>query len=185
MSAKVVQAIQERFGDHVLETHAQCGDETVILDRAGIREIAEFLKHDPMMAFNMPIDCCGVDYLTYPGHVGPRFAVVYHLYSTIHKHRIRLKVYLHEEDLNTPSLRPVYRGVEWFEREVYDMYGVKFTDHPDLRRILMYPEFQGYPLRKDYPHRGYQPLVPIARLDPDNEDPKLKHVDLNPEAPHE
>ncbi len=83
--------------------------------------------------------------------------------------------------MTLPSLQPVWRGLDWFERETYDMYGIVFEGHPDLRRILLYPEFVGHPLRKDYPLRGYQPLVPIARLDKDNEDPKLMDSDLNPE----
>jgi len=185
MSDLVVRAIEREFPDAVLSAHAQCGDETVVVDRSQVRAVAEFLKKNEAMAFNMPIDCTAVDYLTYPGHDGPRFEVVYHFYSTRLKHRIRLKVRVAEDECVTPSLRPVYKGVEWFEREVYDMYGIRFEDHPDLRRILMYEEFVGHPLRKDYPHRGYQPLVPIARLDPDNEDPKLADVDLNPEAPRE
>ncbi|MFT7624163.1 MAG: NADH-quinone oxidoreductase subunit C, partial [Myxococcota bacterium] len=121
----------------------------------------------------------------YKGHEGPRFMVVYHFYSTTKAHRIRIKVPLEADDVTMPSMWPVFPGVDWFEREVFDMFGVIFEGHHDLRRILLYPEFKGYPLRKDYPLRGYQPLVPIARLDPDNEDPKLVDQDLNPEAPHE
>ena len=185
MSAGVVQAIVDRFGDAVVETHSQCGDDTVVVEREAVVEVARFLKTDPAMAFNMPIDCTGVDYLTFPDHSGPRFEVVYHFYSTTQRHRVRVKVRVPEDDCRSPSLFPVYKGVEWFERETWDMYGVRFVGHPDLRRILMYEEFVGHPLRKDYPHRGYQPLVPVARLDADNEDPKLADVDLNPEVPRE
>ena len=185
MSQRVAQAIQQRFPSQVLATHNQAGDETVVVDRGGLQDIGRFLKTDPAMAFNMPIDCTAVDYQGYPGHTGPRFEVVYHMYSTTQKHRIRLKVRLEESDVNMPSLQPVWKGFDWFEREVWDMFGVRFTDHPDLRRILMYEEFVGHPLRKDYPLRGYQPLVPVAKLDAANEDPKLKDLDLNPEVPRE
>ncbi len=185
MSRGVLAALQGRFNDGVVSTHSDCGDDTAVIDRRVVQDVARFLRDDPAMAFNMPIDCTGVDYLTMPGREGPRFEVVYHLYSTTKNHRIRIKVALDEGDVTMPSLWPVYKGVDWFEREVYDMYGVIFEGHHDLRRILLYPEFKGYPLRKDYPLRGYQPLVPIARLDPDNEDPKLVQQDLNPEAPSE
>ncbi len=182
MSQAVLDAIQTKFPNAILESHAQVGDETAVLDPAQVLDVARFLKADPDMNFDMPIDATCVDYLTYPGHSGARFTVVYHLYSTKKKHRIRLRVPVEEDDPRVDSLRPVWRGVEWFEREVWDMYGVKFNGHPDLRRILMYDEFVGHPLRKDFPLRGYQPLVPIARLDRDNEDPKLAKVDLNPEV---
>ena len=183
MSQVVLDAIEATFPGAMIDSHARLGDETAVLDPARAREVASFLKSDPQMAFDMPIDVTCVDYLTYPGHTGARFVVVYHLYSTTKKHRIRLRVPVEEDSPQCDSLRPVWRGVDWFEREVFDMYGIVFQDHPDLRRILLYPEFVGHPLRKDYPLRGYQPLVPIARLDDENEDPKLKNVDLNPEPP--
>lgn len=183
MSEAVLNAICERFADGVIDSHSQCGDETAILDRSIVADVARFLKTDPEMAFDMPVDVTAVDYLTFPGHTGPRFMAVYHLYSTTKKHRIRLKVPLEADDPTTPSLTPVWKGCDWFEREAYDMYGVVFEGHPDLRRILLYPEFVGYPLRKDYPLRGYQPLVPIARLDAEDEDPKLLDIDLNPDPP--
>jgi NADH-quinone oxidoreductase subunit C len=182
MSQAVVSAIQKNFAGEVIDTHAQCGDETVILKREKLVDICRFLRDDGAMAFNMPIDVTAVDYQEFPNHSGARFQVVYHLYSLSHKHRIRLKVPVTEEDCKVPSVYCVWKGVDWFEREVYDMYGVIFEGHPDLRRILMYPEFEGYPLRKDYPLRGYQPLVPIERFEGDNEDPKLRNVDLNPDV---
>ncbi|MFT5432905.1 MAG: NADH-quinone oxidoreductase subunit C [Myxococcota bacterium] len=185
MSAEVASALNAKFGSSVLHTHDLAGDDTVVVTREIVQDVARFLKEDPALAFNMPIDCTGVDYLTFPGHTGPRFEVVYHFYSTTLKHRIRVKVRLEADDPTMPSLQPIYRGFDWFEREVWDMYGVHFEGHHDLRRILLYPEFVGHPLRKDYPHRGYQPLIPVSRLDPDNEDPKLSDVDLNPEAPRE
>ena len=168
MSQKTVAKLAERFGAKVLHTHAQCGDETVVLDRSVIREACRLLKDDPELAFDLPIDVTCVDYLGYPGGrtvpYGGRFEVVYHLYSTTQKHRIRLKVPLEADDAVVDSVTDVWRGVDWFEREAWDMYGVRFEGHPNLRRILLYEEFVGHPLRKDYPRRGYQPRLPMPRL---------------------
>lgn len=164
MSQSVVEAIQARFGDAVVATHAWRGDDTVVVKREALVEICQFLRDDEAMAFEMPIDVCGVDY---QGWKTPRFEVVYHLNSISKRHRIRLKVQLAEDDAVVPSVTGVWRGVDWFEREAWDMYGVHFEGHPNLERILMYPEFEGHPLRKDYPQRGYQPLMPLPTVEGD------------------
>lgn len=88
-----------------------------------------------------------------------RFELVYHLYSSPHNHRVRVKVPLAAADLSAPSVTGLWASANWFEREVWDLFGIRFTGHPDLRRILMYEEFQGHPLRKDYPARKRQPLI--------------------------
>ena len=88
-----------------------------------------------------------------------RFALVYHFYSTAHKHRLRLVVPVEEGDAEVDSLTSLWPGANWLEREVWDMFGISFKGHPDLRRILMYPEFEGHPLRKDYPVNKRQPLI--------------------------
>jgi NADH-quinone oxidoreductase subunit C len=164
MSRKVLDALTDRFPDAIVSTHDWRGDETAIVRRERLVEIARFLKQDPEMAFDMPVDVCGVDYL---GWKEPRFEVVYHLASLRKRHRIRLKVALEERDAVVPTLTGVWKGVDWFEREAFDLYGIRFEGHPDLRRILMYPEFEGHPLRKDYPQRGYQPLMPMPTLEGD------------------
>jgi NADH-quinone oxidoreductase subunit C len=163
MSQAVVEAIQKRFAGAIVSTHAWRGDETVVLKRESLVEVARFLKEDPAMDFKLPIDVCGVDYL---GRKEPRFEVVYHLYSLTKRHRIRLKVEVDEAEGQcwVPTLTGVYRGVSWFEREVWDMFGVRFKDHPKHLRILLYEEFEGHPLRKDFPQRGYQPLLPMPTL---------------------
>ena len=89
----------------------------------------------------------------------PRYEVCYQLRSTTHKHRLRVKVRLEEDDVRCPSLAGLWPAFNWLERETYDMYGIEFGDHPDLRRIYLYDEFVGYPLRKDYPKDKRQPLV--------------------------
>ena len=161
MSQAVLEAIQAKFPDAVVRTHAWRGDDTAVIKAEHLVAVCRFLKDDPAMAFNMPIDVCGVDYL---GKKTPRFEVVYHFYSLSKRHRIRLKVEVEEAHPEVPSVVSVWRGVDWFEREVWDMYGVRFAGHPNLKRVLMYEEFEGHPLRKDYPQRGYQPLMPMPTL---------------------
>ncbi|MGM0578012.1 MAG: NADH-quinone oxidoreductase subunit C [Myxococcota bacterium] len=166
MSQAVVDAIKARFPDAVVSDHAWRGDDTVVVKRERLVEICRFLEEDPEMAFNLPVDVCGVDYL---GWKEPRFEAVYHLYSLTKRHRIRLKVELEEDDPTVPSVTCVWKGVDWFEREAYDMFGIIFEGHPDLRRILLYEEFEGHPLRKDYPQRGYQPLMEMPTLPTEGE----------------
>jgi NADH-quinone oxidoreductase subunit C len=162
VSQKVLDLLRDRLGGAVLETHAQFGDDTAVLHPARWREAALFLRDDPRLAFDMFVDLCGVDYL--PIGAVPRFEVVCHLRSVQHAHRVRIKARVGEEDgsgAEIDSLVPVWRGADWFERETFDMLGIVFRGHPDLRRILMYPEFVGYPLRKDYPADRIQPLIPF------------------------
>jgi NADH-quinone oxidoreductase subunit C len=101
------------------------------------------------------MDITAVDYF---GQT-PRFEVVYHLYSLAFNRRIRIKARVAESDCSMDSVVPLWPSANWFEREVYDMYGITFTNHPELRRILLYEEFQGHPLRKDYPIKKRQPLI--------------------------
>ena len=126
---------------------------------ANINRICRFLRSDPQMSFDMLIDLCGVDY---PDRL-PRMEVVLHLYSIVKGHRIRLKARVGDADMKNAeidSVTEIWPGANWFERETYDMNGVTFRGHPDLRRILMYPEFVGHPLLKDYPAQKTQPLIP-------------------------
>jgi NADH-quinone oxidoreductase subunit C len=103
------------------------------------------------------MDLTAVDYLGEP----ERFEIVYHLYSLAKNHRLRVKVRVAESDPELESLTPLWKGADWLEREVWDMYGIRFRGHPNLRRVLMlmYEQFRGHPLRKDYPANGRQPLV--------------------------
>lgn len=168
MSKRVLSLVEEKFGDKVLATHSQHGDDTAIVDPAVWRDVARFLRDDPRIAMNMFTDLTAVDFLPVGG-VGAnnlRFEVVCHLRSLQHAHRIRIKAAIGEldEEAKNPeidSLVPVWRGADWFERETFDMFGVVFRGHPDMRRILMYEEFVGHPLRKDYPANKIQPLVPF------------------------
>jgi NADH-quinone oxidoreductase subunit C len=159
MSLRVLETLKETFGDAVLETHAHLGDETAVVRPERWKEIARFLRDDPAMAFDMAVDLCAVDY---PDRL-PRFEVVLHLYSLSKRHRLRLKARVGDADgegAEIDTLVDVWVGLNWFERETYDLMGITFKGHPDLRRILLYPEFEGHPLRKDYPANKTQPLVP-------------------------
>jgi len=147
--------LRERFPAAVVATHGYRGDLTVQVVSASIGEVCTFLRDDPDFAFDFLMDVTAVDYI---GSV-PRFEVVYHLYSLKKNHRLRVKARVPEEDPRIASVTPVWPGANWLERETYDMYGVCFEGHPDLRRIYLYEEFQGHPLRKDYPKEKRQPLV--------------------------
>ncbi|GJM00269.1 MAG: NADH-quinone oxidoreductase subunit C [Rhodomicrobiaceae bacterium] len=123
---------------------------TLIVERDEILNVLKFLRDDPQCKFNCIIDLCGVDY---PQREN-RFDVVYHLLSLKQNNRIRVKLET-DEDTPVPSCVSVYPGALWLEREAYDMYGIAFDGHPDLRRLLTDYGFQGYPLRKDFPTTGY------------------------------
>jgi NADH-quinone oxidoreductase subunit C len=150
-----LRKLVEEFGDAVVSTHSDFGDDTALVRREKIVEICAFLRDDPELLFDLAMDLTGVDYLG----EDPRFEVVYHLYSLERKHRVRIKVRLHEEDPTIDSVASVWPGMNWYEREAYDMYGIVFRNHPNLKRILMYEGFVGHPLRKDYPKARRQPTV--------------------------
>ena len=158
MSTALLSLLKQRFGEAVLETHSEHGDDTAVLEPASWYDAARFLKTDPRAAMNQIIDLSAVDY---PDRE-PRFEVVAHLRSTERGHRLRIKTRVGEEGddkVEVDSVTPVWRGANWLERETFDMFGIVFRGHPDLRRILMYPEFKGHPLRKDYPANKIQPLI--------------------------
>ena len=157
MSKQALDRLLEKFPSEVVATHAHVGDETAVLTAPRLREICEFLRDDEVTSFEMLTDLTGVDYL---GVKEPRFEVVYHLYSLSKNHRLRLKVEQDEEDPVVPSVLPVWKSALWMEREAWDLYGIRFEGHPDLRRILTYEQFQGHPLRKDYDIEHRQPLIP-------------------------
>jgi NADH-quinone oxidoreductase subunit C len=128
------------------------GELTVTVPRESIVDACRFLKSEN--EFDLLADLCGCDR---GPEEDPRFEVNYHLFSTKHYNRLRLKVLVSEEDAHVPSVTGVWRTANWHERETYDLVGVIFDDHPDLRRILLPSDFDGHALRKDYPLRGYEP----------------------------
>jgi len=157
-----LQRIQEQFAAHIIETHSFRGDETASIRPDSLRPIAQFLKETPDLDFNFLMDLTAVDYLFYAGgriQKASRFEVVYHFFSLKFNQRIRLKVPVDEKDPQVDTLSDWWASANWYEREVWDMYGIRFKGHPNLKRILMYEEFQGHALRKDYPVKKRQPLI--------------------------
>jgi NADH-quinone oxidoreductase subunit C len=156
----ILARVQERFGPAVRAVHADHGDHTLLVDLAALPEILAFCRDDAALRFDMLMDFTAVDYLMYPGREdAPRFEVVYHLYSVPHNHRLRIKAAVDEDDPIVPTAVPLWPIANWLEREVWDMYGIHFAGHPDLRRLLLYEQFEGHPLRKDYPVSRRQPLI--------------------------
>ena len=171
MSRMALEKLQEKFGEAVLDTHNFRGDETAVVDPSVIIEVLTWLRDQRELKFDMLTDLTAVDYLP----AEPRFAVVYHLYSVALKHRLRIKVPISEETPELDSAHELWGCANWAEREIWDMYGIRFNGHPDPRRILMYEEFVGHPLRKDYPKEKRQPLLRRP-------EPELKEV-ARPGAP--
>lgn len=165
----MIEKIQAKFSQGILGTHDFRGDLTVVVKKDSLTDLLRFLKTDPETDFNVLMDLSAVDYKTYgvpdtarasyATEEGPRFEVVYHLYSLAQNHRIRIKTPIEESNPNLPSVTGLWPAADWYEREVWDMFGLRFQGHPDLRRILMYEEFEGHPLRKDYPFNKRQPLI--------------------------
>jgi len=128
------------------------GEITVWVPRELIRDAVNFLKSDPELDFNYLADVTCVDWIP----AEPRFEVVYHMLSLARKARIRLKVGLNSDEPNIESVVPVFPSANFFEREIFDLFGIRFSGHPNLRRILMPEDWEGHPLRKDYPVEGYR-----------------------------
>ena len=145
-----VGRLRERFGDAIIGMVTFRGETTVLVERSSAVDVCAFLRHEPDLRYNFlsAIQCC--DWL---GHE-PRFEVVYHLLSMERADRLRIKVGVPETDLTVPTMTVVWRTANWFEREIYDMFGIRFGGHPDLRRILMPDDWEGYPLRRDEPIGG-------------------------------
>ena len=147
-----VEALKQKDSSWVSQVVDALGEVTVFVPRDAILEACYFLRDEH--EFDMLADLCGSDR---GPEEEPRFEVNYHLFSTIHYQRLRLKVLLSEEDPTVESVTDVWRTADWHERETYDLVGIKFLNHPDLRRILLPSDFDGHALRKDYPLRGYEP----------------------------
>ena len=187
-AADLIQAVKDRFPQAVQASHSYRGDATVVLGRDSLLEVARTLKEDPAFQMNFLMDVTAVDFSSFgkkqspafftssgvsvspspqipdqspwPGPPGSsRFAVVYHLFSLPYKHRLRLEVPVEEDDAEIDSLIALWGAADWLEREVWDMFGIRFRGHPNLKRLLMYDEFVGHPLRKDYAVNKRQPLI--------------------------
>ncbi len=162
MSKAALQRLQERFPEAVTQVYeGKGGDDVALVRKEAILEVCRFLKEDPELRFDM------APYITCVDYHGPepRFDLVYQMYSTVKNHRIRLRVGVPEGDTVVASVTPLWKGANWYERYCWDMYGIRFEGHPDPRRLYMYEEFVGHPLRKDYSLRGRQPLMPERHVD--------------------
>lgn len=150
MNERVREKLKAAFGDVPFEFNEFRGELTVIVPKERIVGICKFLKEDEELAFNFLADLCGID-LNTPEN---RFAAIYNLYSLNTKHRIRLKTFASNENPKVPTVTGVWSTANWHERETFDMFGIVFEGHPDLRRIFMPDEFEHFPLRKDFPLMG-------------------------------
>ncbi len=149
---EIIEEIRREFPpDCVLEAHEFRGQRGITIDKNNLLKIAGFLYNSPQINLDYLKDLCGVDY---HGVKSPRFEIVYHLYSMKSEHMLRLNVPVSEEDPSVDSVTDIWKGANWHERECYDLYGIEFKGHPDLKRILLPDDWEGYPLRKDYPVKG-------------------------------
>ncbi len=161
----LLETVKEALGNAVVDSHAHRGDATILVPAERIVEVFEKLRDGEGLRFNFLMDLTAVDYLGRE----PRFEIVYHLASIDVEprgsepcpmnRRLRVKAGVPEDPCEIDSLAGLYVAADWMEREVWDMYGVRFRNHPNLKRVLLYEEFKGHPLRKDYPKERRQPLI--------------------------
>jgi NADH-quinone oxidoreductase subunit C len=156
VAARFPEAIAERYDD-------RSGAPWAVIRPEHLRDVASLLKNDPELDFKLFLSIDAVDRLYLPQN-DPRFEVIYLVRSLSRNEAARFKVRVGAENPEAPSIVSIYQGANWFERFVWDFYGIKFEGHPDLRRVLLYEEFKGHPLRKDYPIRARQPLIPERPL---------------------
>ena len=156
MDSDQIDKINSKYKGIILDSHDFRGDQTITVQKNALIELFKFLRDDPELDFKFLMDLTAVDYLNRKDN---RFEVVYHFYSLKHNHRLRVKVPVSEDDCTIDSVSSLWKTANWYEREVWDLYGIKFNGHPDMRRILLYEEFKGHPLRKDYPINKRQPLI--------------------------
>ncbi|HVN96192.1 MAG TPA: NADH-quinone oxidoreductase subunit C [Syntrophorhabdaceae bacterium] len=145
---ELLKTLSDRFGQKISEAYLSFGEPVVKVGRDSLRDLISFLKNDPGLSFDMLVDLFGVDY----PEAEPRFEIVYILRSTRNNKRVTIKTRTRQTGMDTVS--DLFKAAEWLEREIYDMFGVQFVNHPDLRRIYTDDDFEGHPLRKDFPLQG-------------------------------
>ena len=172
------EKIRNVLGESVVESAIRFEELSVTLKVNSWLSTAKILRDHPELKFDQLIDLCGLDYLEYSGGVGgTRYAVVYHLLSLDHNQRVRVKVFAADDDLPmVPSVIDIWPAANWFEREAFDLFGIIFTDHPDLRRILTDYGFIGHPFRKDFPISGHVEM----RYDPEQRRVVYQPVSIEP-----
>ena len=159
---KVIEALQQKVPEALVDVSSQFGDDILVIQKGSLLEIMDFLVKKPN-EYAMLLDLTCVDYLG----ESPRYQMVYHVFSLTHNLRLRIKAAVGEKDMTIDSLAGMWKNANWLEREVFDMFGIRFNGHPDMRRLFMYEGFEGYPLRKDYPLRKRQPCVQLRQTDDD------------------
>lgn len=147
----ILRKLRDSFSRDILDITAFKGDVTVLVERKAVLNVCNYLKDDPSFRMNYLVDVLAVDHMPR----SPRFDVIYCLYSIPKKQRIRVKTMVAEGE-SAPSVTGIWLGADWPEREAYDMFGIVFEGHPDLSRIYLPDDWEGFPLRKDYPLRGYK-----------------------------
>jgi NADH-quinone oxidoreductase subunit C len=163
LKEKIIARLKKEDENLILETSEFRSDFAIIVPAEKIVDVAKILKEDEELAFNLIEDVTAIDWARRKN----RFTVVYHIYSLKNNFRIRIKVNLQGEEI--PSVTSVWSGANWYERETYDMYGINFTNHPDLRRMYMPEEFEYYPLRKEFPLRGIPGSLPLPEKNEQDE----------------
>jgi len=178
-SAALVAALQSACGDRLADVKVALDEVTIVVKPEQLLDTATALRDAPELRFEQLTDLCGVDYRNYGegGLPGPRFAVVYHLLSFTHNWRVRMRVFAADDELPVvDSVIEVWPSANWFEREAFDLFGIVFTGHPDLRRILTDYGFIGHPFRKDFPVSGQVEM----RYDPDQKRVIYQPVTIEP-----
>ncbi|MBU9474826.1 NADH-quinone oxidoreductase subunit C [Burkholderia multivorans] len=171
--------LEDALGARVVSLTEAIGELTLVVKASDYLDVAMTLRDDPKLRFEQLIDLCGVDYQTYGdgAYDGPRFAAVTHLLSVTNNWRLRLRVFAPDDDLPiVPSLVDIWNSANWYEREAFDLYGIVFEGHPDLRRILTDYGFIGHPFRKDFPVSGYVEM----RYDPEEKRVVYQPVTIEP-----
>ena len=172
-------AVQAAGGDALKSVVIDRGEVTAVVAAEALAGFMRALRDRPELRFDMLVDACGVDYQSYGAGAweGPRFAVVYHLLSLPHNWRLRVRTFATDEDFPVvPSLVDLWPCINWFEREAFDLYGIVFDGHPDLRRLLTDYGFVGHPFRKDFPVSGYVEM----RYDPEQKRVIYQPVTIEP-----
>jgi NADH-quinone oxidoreductase subunit C len=162
----LADAVRQALGERAVEVSVERDEVTAVVEAADLEATMRTLRDRPELRFEMLVDACGVDYSTYANQPweGRRFAVVYHLLSLAHNWRLRVRAFAPDDDFPVvASLVDVWPAINWFEREAFDLYGIVFDNHPDLRRLLTDYGFVGHPFRKDFPLSGYVEM----RFDPE------------------
>lgn len=178
----LAELLQDKLSGKIKELRNSCGDIEIRIKKEDLKDVVQILKMDSELDFNFLVSVTVVDYLDsdfFPrAEDSSRYDAVYHFLSISKLHRLRVKAAVEETDSSIDSLCGLYESANFMEREAWDMYGVTFNDHPNLKRILMYDEFKGHPLRKDYPLQGKQPRVKLISPEVKNTARDMKRPDL-------